>query len=125
MTDCGARCITCSDEAAPLRVIEIVAGARYMNTLADGGVPLEFLFIGAIFHTDERRLQVARIGWDRECDFRLPVSLWRDAMDRHFPGAAWLRIDRASYERLAAYKARNTHLTWERAIDALLAEAGE
>jgi hypothetical protein len=97
-----------------------------MNALEDGRVPLEFLFSGAVFHAgEEGRLQVGRIGWDRECDFRLPVSLWREAMDRHFPGAAWLRIDRASYERLAAYKARNTHLTWERTIDALLAEAGE
>jgi Family of unknown function (DUF6084) len=100
-----------------------VAGARYMNALEDGRVPLEFLFSGAVFHTDEGRLQVARIGWDKECDFRLPVSLWREAMDRHFPGAAWLRLDRDSYERLAAYKARHTHLTWERTIDALLAEA--
>jgi hypothetical protein len=102
-----------------------VAGARYMNGLEDGHVPLEFLFSGAVFHNDAGRLQVGRIGWDKECDFRLPVSLWRDAMDRHFPGAAWLRLDRDAYERLAAYKARGAHLTWERTIQALLAEAGE
>ena len=102
-----------------------VAGARYMNALEDGRVPLEFLFSGAIFYADGGRLQVSRVGWDRESEFRLPVSLWREAMDRHFPGAAWLRLDRDAYERLAAYKARHAHLTWERAVDALLAEAGE
>jgi hypothetical protein len=45
-------------------------------------------------------------------------------MDRHFPGAGWLRIDSDSFERLCDYKARNVHLTWEHAIDALLEEAG-
>jgi hypothetical protein len=97
-----------------------VAGARYMNALADGHVPLEFLFSGAVFHTVEGRLQVGRIGWDQEVDFRMPVTLWREALDRHFPGAAWLRLDRPSYERLAAYKARHTLLTWEQTVDALL-----
>jgi hypothetical protein len=102
-----------------------VAGARYMNAIGDGSVPLEFLFSGGVFYTDEGRLQVARIGWDREVDFRLPVALWREAMERHFPGAAWLRIGRESFDRLAAYKARHTLLTWEQTVDHLIAEAGE
>jgi hypothetical protein len=101
-----------------------VAGARYMNALEDGRVPLEFLFSGAIFYTgDDGRLQVGRIGWDKESDFRLPVALWREALDRHFPGAAWLRLGRESFERLTAYKARNTLLTWEQTVDALLRNA--
>ena len=102
-----------------------VAGARYMNALADGHIPLEFLFSGAVFYVTEGRLQVGRIGWDQEVDFKLPVALWREALDRHFPGAAWLRLDRASYERLAAYKARHTLLTWERTVNALLSEAAD
>jgi hypothetical protein len=101
-----------------------VAGARYMNAIGDGRVPLEFLFSGAVFYTDDGRLQVGRIGWDQEVDFRLPVALWREAMERHFPGAAWLRLGRESFERLTAYKARNTLLTWEQTVDALLNEAG-
>jgi hypothetical protein len=52
------------------------------------------------------------------------VALWREAMERHFPGAAWLRLGRESFERLTAYKARNTLLTWEQTVDALLEEAG-
>jgi hypothetical protein len=102
-----------------------VAGARYMNAIGDGNVPLEFLFSGAIFYSDGGRLQVGRIGWDQESDFRLPVALWREAMERHFPGAAWLRIGRESFDRLAAYKARHTLLTWEQTVDHLIAEAGE
>jgi hypothetical protein len=89
-------------------------------------VPLEFLFSGAVFYKGEDgRLQVGRIGWDKEAEYRLPVAAWREAMDRHFPGAAWLRLDRESFDRLAAYKASRTLLTWEQTLDTLLSEAGE
>jgi hypothetical protein len=103
-----------------------VTGARYMNALEDGHVPLEFLFSGAVFYAGEDgRLQVGRIGWDKEAEFRLPVAAWREAMDHHFPGAAWLRLERGSFDRLAAYKARHIHLTWEQTVDALLGRAGD
>jgi hypothetical protein len=46
-------------------------------------------------------------------------------MDRHFPGAAWLRLGRESFERLHAYRARQALLTWEDAVDSLLRAAGE
>ena len=32
-----------------------------------------------------------------------PVGLG-DAMDAHFPGQAWLRLDRYTFDRLAAYR---------------------
>jgi hypothetical protein len=46
-------------------------------------------------------------------------------MDRHFPGSAWLRLGRDSFDRLHAYRARHAHLSWDDAVDALLREAGE
>ena len=80
-----------------------------MNALEHGEVPLEFLFSGTVFYSDPvGRLQVGRIGWDKECDYRLPVRVWREMIDRHFPDAAWLRLGRESFDRLAAYKARGT-----------------
>jgi hypothetical protein len=103
--------------------LEITA-TQYFRALEDGRVPLEFLFSGSVFYArPDGRLQVDRIGQDRECAFRLPVATWRETMDRHFPGAGWLRLQRDSYERLCDYKARNAHLTWEQAIDALLETA--
>ena len=44
-------------------------------------------------------------------------------MDRHFPDSAWLRLRRDSFDRLHAYKARGSHLSWEDAVDALLRDA--
>ena len=100
-----------------------VAGARYLTALRDGDVPLDFLFSGTVFYTAAAGgLQVARISWNNEAAYRLPVALWRATMDHHFPNAAWLRLDREAFDRLAAFKARRTLPSWEAALDALLRE---
>jgi hypothetical protein len=102
-----------------------VAAARYLDALDDGEVPLELLFSGTVFHAgEERRLRVARLPLDREASFRLPVSVWREAMDLHFPGAAWLRLSRDSFDRLARYRANNAMPTWEATVERLLEGAG-
>jgi hypothetical protein len=101
-----------------------VAASRYFDSLRQGNVPLEFLFSGTVFYAgDDGRLQVGRIGWDKEARFRLPVAAWREMMDRHFPNSAWLRLPRSSFDRLAAYKARHTLPSWEAAVERLLGEA--
>lgn len=98
-----------------------VASAKYLSALEEGEVPLEFLFSGTVFYTGEGgTLQTARIGLDKEAEHRMPVELWREAMDRHFPQAAWLRLGRPSFDRLHAYRARNALPSWESAIDTLL-----
>lgn len=103
-----------------------VTAARYLAALAGGEVPLEFLFSGSVFFAGgDGRLQTARIGWDREAAFALPVATWRATMDRHFPGAAWLRLGADSFGALAAFKARHTYASWDAAIDALLAAGGD
>jgi Family of unknown function (DUF6084) len=99
--------------------------ARYFNALEEGEVPLEFLFSGTVFYAAaDGRLQVGRVSWDEEAEYRLPVAAWREAMDRHFPDSAWLRLRRESFDRLYAYRADRTLLSWEDAIDSLLREAG-
>ena len=68
------------------------------------------------------RDQVGRVGWDKECSYRLPVAVWRAMIDHHFGGQAWLRLGRDSYDRLAEWKAKGTYLTWDDAIGALLGD---
>ena len=98
-----------------------VAAAKYFHALRDGDVPLELLFSGTVFFSGEDGLlQTAQIPWDCEAQFRLPVSTWRDAIDVHFPGAAWLRLRQDVFDRLAAYRASRTLPTWEAAIEELL-----
>jgi hypothetical protein len=99
-----------------------VAASRYFAALSDGDVPVELLFSGTVFFAGpEGALQATRLSWEQEADYALPVAVWRETMDRHFPHAAWLRLDRERFDALAAFKSRRALATWEDAIDVLLA----
>lgn len=98
-----------------------VAASRYFDALDEGEIPLEFLFSGTVFYAGaDGRLQVGRIGWDKDCSYRLPVSAWRAMIDRYFPDSAWIRLRRPEFDRLVAYKARHTLPTWEQVFEKLL-----
>ena len=97
-----------------------VATAKYFYALDEGDVPLEFLFSGTIFFIAEAMLRTAQIPWDREATYRMPVRAWKQAMDSHFPGSAWLRLRDDVFDRLVAYKSRHALPTWEAAVDDLL-----
>ena len=49
-------------------------------------------------------LQVQQIPWDKECTYRMPVQVWQALMDHHYPGTAWLSLDRELFDRLYTYK---------------------
>ena len=100
--------------------------SKYFHALEDGDVPLEFLFGGTVFYAaPDGRLQIGRIGWDKDAEFRLPVAVWDEMMDRYFPNSAWLRLQRESFDRLYAYKAGGGFVSWEHALDSLLPKTGE
>jgi hypothetical protein len=99
------------------------SASSYLSALTDGEIPLEFLFSGSVFYTGrDGMLQTVRLSWDREAEYRLPVRVWREAMDRHFPDAAWLRLGRPAFDRLRAYKAEHGLRTLEDAVERLLGE---
>ena len=100
--------------------LEVVA-AKYFYALEDGEVPLEFLFSGTVFYAGaDGRLQVERIPWEKEAEFRLPVRLWKEMMEHYFPNSAWIRLRRDAFDQLYDYKVRKGLPTWEAAVEALL-----
>ena len=100
--------------------LEVVA-AKYFFALENGEVPLEFLFSGTVFYAAEGgRLQTARISWEKEAEFRLPVRLWKEMMERYFPNSAWIRLHRDAFDQLYDYKIRMGLPTWEATVEALL-----
>jgi hypothetical protein len=100
--------------------LEVVA-AKYFYALEEGEVPLEFLFSGTVFYAGEGgRLQVDRISWEREAEFRLPVRVWKEIMERYFPNSAWIRLHKDAFDQLYDYKIRMGLPTWEAAVEALL-----
>jgi hypothetical protein len=101
-----------------------VAAAKYLDGLRDGEVPLDLLFTGTVLYQDGDRIQAAPVPWEREAAYRLPVAVWRAAMDAAFPDGAWLRLRRDVFDRLYAFRAGGALPSWEATIDALLDRAG-
>lgn len=100
-----------------------VASGRYFAGLDGGHVPLVLLFSGTLFYAGDAGVQVGLVSWQEEAHHALPVAVWRDAMDAHFPDAGWVRLRRDILERLVAYRSANA-VSWDDAVDRLLKEAG-
>lgn len=96
-----------------------VAASRYLDALSDGVVPLEFLFSGSVFYVEDGRLQTTRLSWESEAGFDLQVAVWKQTMERHFRGTAWVRLRKESFDRLSAYKSRHALASWDEALEAL------
>lgn len=101
-----------------------VASARYLQGLDDGTIPLLMLFSGTVFVATEQGFSVELVPWSAEASYRMPVSVWRELVDAHFPGSAWLRCSRDTLDALSQYKARNALPTWDATLTELLAAAG-
>ena len=65
-----------------------IGSTRYFSSLEAGEVPLLLLFSGTVFHVVDGRIQVQQVPWSKETAYRLPVSIWREAIDAHFPNSA-------------------------------------
>jgi hypothetical protein len=101
-----------------------VAAAKYFDALAGGHVPLEFLFSGTVLWADAAgTLDTSVLPYDRSASFELPLAVWRQTMERHYPGTAWLRLQRDVYDRLFAFKWSNAQPRWDDAIATLLRTA--
>lgn len=103
---------------------EVVA-SRYFHALEGGEIPLLFLFSGTVFRRHGAGLRVEPMPWDRESTFRMPATVWRELMDRYFPGEGWIRIRHESLDALHRFRTRQALTGWDEAINALLERAGE
>ena len=100
-----------------------VTGAKYLQALRAGEIPLVLLFSGTVFTRGAAGFAVTQIPWSAETSHRLPVAVWRELMDRYFPGSQWLRLDRDTVAALARYKSERGFLGWEDTLESLLAQA--
>lgn len=102
-----------------------VAAAKYLHALGDGEIPLLLLFSGTVFTRGEVGFAAEPVAWDQEASFRLPVAVWRGAMDFYFPNSGWLRVSRETLDALQRFKSSRALPTWDQAIERLFKEAGE
>jgi uncharacterized protein DUF6084 len=98
-----------------------VAATKYFDGLSDGDIPVCLQFSGTVFYaTSEGGLQVAPISWDKEARFKLPVKLWREAMDIYYPNSVWLCLHKDAFDRLYRYKVRHGIPTWEATLERIV-----
>ncbi|MFG2226613.1 DUF6084 family protein [Streptomyces sp. NPDC048644] len=101
-----------------------VASAKYFAALEADEVPLLLLFSGTAFR-GAGGFRVQPVPWDKEATCRMPVRVWKEMIEQHFPGCGWLRLPRATMNALSAYRSRRALPSWEETVLALLAAAGE
>lgn len=99
-----------------------VAATKYFYALEDGEVPLLFLFSGTVFYVaPDGRLQIQKISWEKECVYRMPVRVWREMMDHHYPKSAFIAMRRDLFDQLYEFKRREGLASWDEVIKELLA----
>lgn len=100
-----------------------VASAKYLHALEDGEIPLLFLFSGTIFskrEAGEAGFNVQQVRWDREASYRMPVSIWREAIDQHYQGCGWIRLRKESLDAMQRFRAEGAYTSWDEAVADLL-----
>jgi hypothetical protein len=103
-----------------------VSATKYFYALEGGEVPLLFLFSGTIFYKGaDERLQIQQVSWNKECAYRMPIAVWKEMMDRHYPNTAWLSLERGLFERLYAFRRREGLTDWDQTIERLLTQNDE
>ena len=102
-----------------------IGSTRYFAGLEGGEIPLLLLFSGTVFTTVDGRMQAQQVPWSKEASYRLPVSLWREAIDMHFPNSAWIRMSLQTLDELQRFKTRQALPTWDATLAALLTRADD
>jgi hypothetical protein len=98
-----------------------IAATKYFHGLESGDVPVSMLFSGSIFYCDaDDSLQIGQISWSHGLTHRLSTKLWHALMDQYYPNAAWLRLDRETFERLYRLKRELGVASFDATLDRLL-----
>jgi hypothetical protein len=112
---------TLADISVPCTFDFNIAATKYFHGMTSGDLPLCFQFSGTVFYQGEQEtLQVAPISWDKEANYRLPVTVWKDLMDAYYPNSVWLSLQRDTFEGLYQYKVREGIPTWDETLERAL-----
>ena len=114
---------TIIDVPAPCSFDFNVAVTKYIYGLEDGELPASLLFSGTVFYAGKAGLQIAQIPWDRSATYRLPVQVWKEMMEVHYPNTAWICLRRDVFEKLDEFRANHGLSSWEQALEQALEAA--
>jgi hypothetical protein len=100
-----------------------LAAAKYLHSLPDGEAPLALHFNGTIYYPgDDGGLQMVLVPWNKSIDFRMPVSVWREAIEHYYPNTSWVALRSQTLEALQRAKLDRGLATLDACVEALLEE---
>jgi hypothetical protein len=102
-----------------------IGTTRYFTGLEDGEIPLLLLFSGTVFSAVDGKLSIQQVPWSKEARYRLPLTIWQEAIDAHFPDSAWIKMSRSTLDELLKFKSSAALPTWDATVAALLSLAEE
>jgi hypothetical protein len=101
-----------------------VAATKYFDALEAGDLPLCLLFSGTIFYeADDGALQVSQISWEKESEFRLPSTTWRELINHYHPNTVWIGLRKDLFQQLDAFRSARGYPTWEQTFERLVLAA--
>jgi Family of unknown function (DUF6084) len=108
------------DLAIPCSYDFEVAANKYLSALHEGQIPLDLQFSGNVFVEGPNGPIAELVPWNSEAQYRLPVAVWRDAVEAFFPNSAWLRVERQTFDELRSVRAARLLPTWDAVLLELL-----
>jgi|SRR5579884_935081 len=93
-----------------------VTATRYFAARDEEAIPLRFFFSGSIFRREEQSFSVAMLSWQSECSYRMPLSVWRDAMRECYGDSVLVRISRETFELLQRIRTERHATNWDDVI---------
>ncbi len=91
--------------ALPCGTEEELAVTKYLRAVREGGVPLDLLFNGTVFHTAPGGgLRATALPATAQAAHDMPAALWHDLVARYHQGSPWLRVPHETWQRLDAYR---------------------
>lgn len=93
-----------------------LAATRFLTALGGGEIPLRFLFSGAIFSDGKSGFSTERVAWSSEAAYRMPLSVWNEAMRLCYGDDVLLRITRDTFEYLQTVRSLTGATNWDSVI---------
>lgn len=101
------------------------AVTQFFAAVDDGTIDVRMLFSGSMFRRSPEGFSAEMVPWSCESAYRMPASLWQDAMRACIGDDVLLRIDRATFDRLNALRASLGTTSWNATLGALFPCHGE
>lgn len=94
------------DIAVPCSYDLEITTTRYLRGLSDGAVPMSFHLSGSVFYkAASGELRITQVPWDIDVRYELPLAIWRDMMEHHYPKSGWVRFEERTLNGLLKFKA--------------------